>query len=379
MPTLGEIRAVIPQSCFQHSVFRALREVVRDALVILAIFGLAVLLLRFPGNAEFSWFDVLGWTIYGFAQGTAMMGWWVLGHECGHGGFSQYRVVNDTVGWILHSALLVPYFSWQYSHSKHHAKCNHLVDGESHVPDTREDVETLRLPLIHGLVGEDCFAVLELFMHLVVGWPAYLFVNGTGGRRLQGQLLQKPLPVINGGLVDHFRPHSALFPEAWRVRVALSTFGVVLTINAIVWAYRTFGFGTVAVTYLAPYLWTNAWLVMYTWLQHTDPEVPHYGEEDWTWVKGALGTVDRPYGIFDWMHHHIGSTHVCHHLFSTLPCYRAVEATAHLKAYLEPRGLYNYDPAPFPRAMWRVAKTCHFMESVHGTQYFKALGKAKEQ
>ena len=136
LPTIGEIRAVFHQSCFLHSVFRALWEVVRDAPVILAVFGLAVLLFRFPGKTEFSWFDVLGWTIYGFAQGTAMMGWWVLGHECGHGGFSQYRAVNDTVGWILHSALLVPHFSWQYSHGNRMSDTNDLTEKLPTVPDT---------------------------------------------------------------------------------------------------------------------------------------------------------------------------------------------------------------------------------------------------
>ena len=41
------------------------------------------------------------------------------------------------VGLVLHSVLLVPYFSWQYSHAKHHAKTNHLLDGETHNPATR--------------------------------------------------------------------------------------------------------------------------------------------------------------------------------------------------------------------------------------------------
>ena len=40
-------------------------------------------------------------------------------------------------------------------------------------------------------------------------------------------------------------------------------------------------------------MWTNAWLVLYTWLQHNDPSVPQYGEDEWTWVKGALSTIDR--------------------------------------------------------------------------------------
>ena len=63
------------------------------------------------------------------------------------------------------------------------------------------------------------------------------------------------------------------------------------------------------------------------------------------------------FGFFDWMHHHIGSTHVCHHLFSNLPCYHAVEATKHVKAYLKPLGLYNYDHDGVIQSMWKAAKS----------------------
>ena len=35
---------------------------------------------------------------------------------------------------MLHSILLVPYFSWQRSHAVHHANTNHITKGETHVP-----------------------------------------------------------------------------------------------------------------------------------------------------------------------------------------------------------------------------------------------------
>jgi fatty acid desaturase len=39
--------------------------------------------------------------------------------------------LQDTVGYILHSLLLVPYFSWQRSHAVHHSKTNHLTEVRS--------------------------------------------------------------------------------------------------------------------------------------------------------------------------------------------------------------------------------------------------------
>jgi omega-6 fatty acid desaturase (delta-12 desaturase) len=43
---------------------------------------------------------------------VCVAGVWVIAHECGHQAFSSSQLVNDTVGFILHSCLLVPYFSW---------------------------------------------------------------------------------------------------------------------------------------------------------------------------------------------------------------------------------------------------------------------------
>jgi omega-6 fatty acid desaturase (delta-12 desaturase) len=87
----------------------------------------------------------------------------------------------DAVGFVLHSVLLVPYFSWQYSHAKHHAKTNHLLDGETHVPPARKYISMFKS--FHDVIGEDAFALFELTTHLVFGWPLYLLINATGARR----------------------------------------------------------------------------------------------------------------------------------------------------------------------------------------------------
>jgi len=52
------------------------------------------------------------WFVYAFVCGTVAMGCWVLGHECGHGSFSENKLANDILGYMLHTPLLVPYFSW---------------------------------------------------------------------------------------------------------------------------------------------------------------------------------------------------------------------------------------------------------------------------
>ena len=60
-------------------------------------------------------------------------GCWVVAHECGHSAFSDNKALQDAVGYVLHSALLVPYYSWQRSHAVHHANTNNIETGETHV------------------------------------------------------------------------------------------------------------------------------------------------------------------------------------------------------------------------------------------------------
>ena len=87
---------------------------------------------------------------------------------------------------------------------------------------------------------------------------------------------------------------------------------------------------------VGPYLVVNFWLVLYTWLQHTDVDVPHLDDPHWNPVRGAFLTVDRPYGpVLDFLHHRIGSTHVAHHLCHQIPHYHAKEATEAIKVCQE--------------------------------------------
>jgi fatty acid desaturase len=371
LPTVSQLRDIIPKHCFQRSSLHSLALVVRDGLIIFALGYIAWHYLpTIPVDNSWStwatWF--FSWSMYWYWQGAAMTGWWVLAHECGHRGFSESTLLCDVVGFILHSFLLVPYFSWQYSHAKHHAKTSHLSDGETHIASIKKD--STRDRWMHAVLGDDAFAVVEILLLLTIGWPIYLFTGITGARRdPEGK------PLETGKLRDHFRPSSALFPKtgAWDARVMASNAGLVLNLYAIYAIAEYSGQPLkVAMMYFPAYLWVNMWLVLYTWLHHVSTEVPQLGDGEWSWVRGALCTIDRPYPFpIDWMHHHIGSTHVAHHLFSNMPCYHAVEATAALKKFLEPKGLYNYDPRGIIRATWETAHDCHYVDSEEGVQMWK--------
>jgi fatty acid desaturase len=88
-------------------------------------------------------------------------------------------------------------------------------------------------------------------------------------------------------------------------QVWLSDIGIAAFVAGLVyWGIKEGSAMKVVAMYVGPYMVCNAWLVGYTWLQHTDVDVPHLDGDLWTWQKGAFMTIDRPYGrLFDFLHH----------------------------------------------------------------------------
>ncbi|MFM2159076.1 MAG: hypothetical protein RLZZ124_1550 [Cyanobacteriota bacterium] len=291
------------------------------------------------------------WLIYGVVTGTIAMGCWVIAHECGHNAFHPNRRVEAVVGFVLHSLLLVPYFSWSRSHAVHHAYCNHLEKGETHVPPREDSRSGAITEALKQRLGVRLFGCVSLLVHLVLGWPLYLFVGATGGADYG-----RPTSHFWNG--DAFtRGRRPLFPRSFRGLMMRSNGGllvVLLGLGLLAWISSP---ARVLCVYGLPYIVINVWLVAYTWLQHTDVEIPHYSADRWTWARGALQTVDRPYGpLLNLLHHGIGSTHVCHHVNARIPHYNAWRGTALLRqAY---PGLVRVDKTPIHKALWRVATRC---------------------
>mmetsp|Transcript_102937 Transcript_102937/g.321857 ORF Transcript_102937/g.321857 Transcript_102937/m.321857 type:complete len:318 (+) Transcript_102937:192-1145(+) len=299
------------------------------------------------------------WALYAVVQGTLATGAWVIGHECGHNAFCNQKWLQTLVGYTMHTSLLVPYFSWQRSHAVHHAKTNHMTEGETHVPRLQSGPVN-KYDKLARRAGWRVVGTIRLVTHLVLGWPAYILMGQTGGP--------------DYGVTNHLWPYRPfrtgqleLFPgSSLKKKVLLSDCGILaMSALLLLWA-KAAGPAAVAALYFAPLAVTNCWLVLYTWLQHTDVDVPHFDKDSWTWVKGAFHTVDRPYGrVIDFIHHRIGSTHVAHHVCSTIPHYKAVKATEALKEAFP--DLYLYDPTPIHKALWRVSKGCAAVQKAPGS------------
>lgn len=362
--TIGQIRAVVPAHCFKRSLLKSLRYLCTDLLMIAAM-AVSVRWL----DQHLTDFGVPRWVVsfvvwpmYWWWQGAVTTGVWVLAHECGHQSFSPWKSVNDAFGLVLHSALLVPYHSWRITHSQHHKNTNHTENDQVFVPSTKEQynhnhgiqiengVRKYRHAILEAMEETPIGDLLGILQMFTFGWWAYLAANVAGQNYGKG--------------ANHYNPKAPMFSLRDYWDIVVSDIGIFAALGVLVGCVHKFGANNVGKYYFMPYMFVNMWLVLITYLQHSDPAIPHYTPKEFNFVRGALCSVDRDYGIYNILQHHIGDTHVAHHLFSQMPFYHAQEATEAIKKVL---GDYYYkDDTNVWQAVRRSWAHCKFVDPNDG-------------
>ena len=351
IPSISQFQSVIPEHCFSNKTKTSLGYLLQSILIQAVVIAIG---LKIPFTKSM----IPIWILYALLSGTTAMGFWVIAHECGHGAFSKNRGLETITGYLLHSLLLVPYFSWQRSHSVHHRFTNHITNGETHVPlvingnGLSEKVGGEKEIAFSRELGKTKYGLLQLILHLIFGWPAYLLTGSTGG--------------LKYGTSNHFWPKKpfskTLWPSVWAKKVWISDIGVALVISGLIILVINNGIFPILGMYFGPLLVVNCWLVIYTWLHHTDSDVPHLSNSEFSFMKGAFLSIDRPYGkILNTLHHNIGSSHVVHHVCPTIPHYHAKEATNKIKKAFNKAYLFN--PMPIHKALWNIACNCIAVKS----------------
>ncbi|KAJ7617262.1 fatty acid desaturase-domain-containing protein [Roridomyces roridus] len=358
---LQEIRAAIPAHCFERSASRSLLYLSRDLLLATGFWFAATAIdpcvSSLGGQAvveqSLRW---LAWCCYWWFQGLVFTGIWVIGHECGHGAFSPYKTLNNTIGFIIHSLLWTPYFSWKISHHRHHISHASMERDEVYVPKTRSELGipptgvASRLDYAEIFGDTPIFTLLILIRQQLFAFPAYLLFNSSGQRRY-------PKWTTN-----HFMPNSILFTPGQRGAVIMSNIGLLAMVFAIRKAISIFGLSAVLKYYGVPWLAVTHWFVMITYLHHTDPVIPHYRGKEWNFQRGAAATIDRDFlgwqGTF--FLHSVARYHVIHHFFPKMPFYHAEEATRALKAFIG--NYYMFSNKPAFTALWDNYNSCQFVE-----------------
>ncbi|KAI0356911.1 linoleoyl phosphatidylcholine delta-12 acetylenase [Trametes cingulata] len=365
--TLKEIRDQIPAHLFERNTTRALGYALRDLVMAGALFALALridwlcshpALQPYLGPVSTVVLKTACWLTYWWFQGLVFTGIWVIGHECGHGAFSPNSTVNNVVGYILHSLLWTPYFSWKFSHHRHHSNHASMEKDEVYVPKTRAD-----LGIPHEAEQRDAeidwdeyfgdtpiYTLYMLVRQQLFAFEAYLLWNVSG---------QKNYPKWT----NHFDPNSIIFDPSQRGAVLASNLGLLGALALLAYGCTRFGALSVAMYYGVPWVLVTHWFIMITYLHHTDPALPHYRQRAWNFQVGAAATVDRDF--LGWQGrfflHDVAHYHVVHHFFPRMPWYNGEAATAHLARAMGP--YYRRSRKPVFRALWDNYNFCQFVDN----------------
>ncbi|KAL0719730.1 hypothetical protein Bca4012_069054 [Brassica carinata] len=338
--TLGDLKNAVPPHCFKRSIPRSFSYLLSDIIISTSLYYLSTTCFPLLPHPLFSY---LAWPLYWICQGCILFGVWVIAHECGHHAFSDYQWLDDAVGLVFHSFLLVPYFSWKHSHRRHHANTASLERDEVFVPKKKYDITWYSKYLSNNPLAR----TVVLTVQFTLGWPLYLAFNVSG----------RPYP---DGFACHFHPNAPIYNDRERLQIYVSDAGVLSVCYGLYRYAASRGVASMVCVYGVPLLIVNGCLVLVTYLHHTHASLPHYDSSEWDWLRGALATVDRDYGVLNKVFHNITDTHVAHHLFSTMPHYNAMEATEAIKPILGE--YYRFDGTPVVKAMWREAKECIYVE-----------------
>ncbi|KJA16240.1 hypothetical protein HYPSUDRAFT_207206 [Hypholoma sublateritium FD-334 SS-4] len=371
--TLHEIHSVIPRELHEKNTLKALGYVLRDVICAITIYKLGGMIDAF---AEYLIADCgisstvaplvrWGlWALYWFWQGIILAGWWCLAHEAGHGTLSNHAFVNHVVGFLLHTFILVPYYAWRSSHNAHHKATMSLERDENFVPRTRKDYNLPPDSVAHIADYREVFeetpiyTLVRMLLMQVLGWQYYLLTNAMGS------------PMYPPG-TNHFQPSSALFKPRERLGIIASNIGLTTMVTILCIWTRDVGFHNFLKLYFVPYILANHWIVMLTYLHHSDPTIPHFRNKQWSFLRGAVSTVDRP--LLGWVGrfflHNVSHDHVAHHLFSSIPFYNQPKVTEAIKKVLKDD--YNYDSTNTFRALYRTFTQCCFVEDDGDIVFYK--------
>ncbi|CAE7204467.1 unnamed protein product [Rhizoctonia solani] len=299
--SMKEIKDAIPARLFVRSSARSMVYLARDLVLAAVLWKAAsfidpyfnrleeVGILRRSLSEGLRW---MAWVIYWWFQGLVFTGLWVIGHECGHGAFSSSRTLCDSIGFVLHTALWTPYFSWKISHHRHHSNHASMERDEVYVPSTRTELKIPSAPNSEidwdEIFGDTpIYTLFLLIKQQLLAFPAYLLINVSG---------QKRYPRFT----NHFDPNSIIFNKSQRRAVIISNCGILAMVLAIYLGCQKYGSAAVVKYYGIPWLAVTHWFIM--WVQAVlkckTPLKPTSGSRIYTILTPCFLTIGIQNGHF---------------------------------------------------------------------------------
>jgi len=295
LPSVMDIKKALPKQCFERRVKTSMYHAVVDCVQVAVTFFVFYYLNSLTSSVLLrAVLVVLYWAV----QGTFFTAVFVIGHDCGHGSFSEFPLLNDVVGTVMHGFLWCPYYMWKMSHRCHH-KHNANVDKDEVFYPVKKSEPCAEAKTLPGF-------------GFGVGWFGYLLLG------------YNPRPV------QHFNPWHSMF-VGHLIGCVCSLAALAVMSYLLYQFYAVFGLTSFIVYYVVPDFIFASYCVIITFLHHNEMNLPWFADSEWDYVRGQLSTVDRHYGIVHNVIHSIG-THQVHHMFSLIPHYHLELATKHFRA-----------------------------------------------
>ncbi len=324
---LKEIIRSLPKAYFEKDATKAWKHVAISVSAAIAGYLSIIFLPAFL--LPFTW----------FFTGTALTGFFVIGHDAGHRSFAKRRWVNDLVGHLAFLPLIYPFHPWRILHDHHHLHTNKMDVDNAWYPWYAEDFEKSH--------------------------PA----------------MQKMYKVIRGyfwwvGSIGHWAVlHFDLrnFKQRDRSKAILSI-AVVVGFAAVFFPVliATTGFWGFVKFWLMPWMVYHFWMSTFTIVHHTIPEISFQPEELWNAGDAQLaGTVHCSYPRWIEVLCHDINVHVPHHVSTGIPSYNLRKAHQNLK---ENWGEHIVERKFNWALMKSIATECHLYHPDKPYQSFKDAG-----
>lgn len=299
----------------------------------LVLVNVLMVCLGYWSLASVPWFLVPPLWIF---TGTALTGFFVIGHDCGHRSFANRRWVNDIVGHLAFAPLIYPFHSWRILHNYHHSHTNKLNVDNAWQPWEPESYGS------------------------APGWLQGLY------RLTRGRLWWVGSIAHWAGL--HF--NWATFQGKQRQQVKLSVL-VVLGFAAIAFPLliATTGVWGFVKFWLLPWMVFHFWMSTFTIVHHTAPDIPFTPASEWDAAQAQLfGTVHCDYPRWvEFLCHDI-NVHIPHHISTAIPSYNLRLAHRSIK---ERWGEKLYECRFSWSLMKQITDQCHLYSAENCYQSFQ--------
>ncbi|KAH8083325.1 fatty acid desaturase-domain-containing protein [Cristinia sonorae] len=399
--TLKQLHDAVPKDLLRKDPLRSTGFIARDVVFCAALFICANYIEPAAHTGFGGWIHIsapwqiqllktLLWLSYWWWQGLVFTSFFCIAHELGHGTLYDSWYANNILGFSIHSFILVPFFAWKASHNAHHKAVGSIERDENYLPYLRSD---FKLPPQERARRADYAEVFEetplmtlgrLLVMQSCGWWLYLGCNAMGNKMLYPEG------------TNLLSPYSPVFKKEQRWGIFISDVALLVMGSVLVSYAVKYGWLSLIAYYFIPYMLCNHWfvpslclfsidlaliiptdvlshtrIVMCTFLHHSDPTLPHYRNKEWSFLRGAVATVDRP--ILGWIgrffFHNVSHDHVAHHLFSHAPFYNQPQITDAIKSILGED--YNYDSTNSFYALYRSFTECVFIEDEGDIVFYK--------